>query len=106
MQNNLRFLGSNSLINSQLKINYQQKIQRAGLNNDIFSIFTGNNSSIFTNILAPYQKQNKSFDNYIISLADQLVFTAGYNSLFLSYIGNSIFMDKQSMKVFNNIRKF
>lgn len=52
------------------------------------------------------KKKKKTLGNYIVSLADQLVFTTGYNSLFLSYIGNSILMDKQSMRVFNNIKKF
>lgn len=98
LQNSLFFF------NSSFLINYHQKTQKVSLDRNIFNIFTDNDSSAFTKVL--HQKKKKTLGNYIVSLADQLVFTTGYNSLFLSYIGNSILMDKQSMRVFNNIKKF
>lgn len=54
---------------------------------------------------ALFLSKNQKHTSYMISLADKLLFTQGYSSLFLGYVGNSVLSDKYLLRSFNNIKK-
>ena len=45
------------------------------------------------------------FNSSLLNLADNVLFNSGYNSFFISYIGNSMFIDKHTLIMFNSVTK-
>ena len=68
-----------------------------------YSYFLVKNPQLYAKIIN--NSNLYSYNSTLLNIADKVLFSSGYNSFFMSYIGNSMFIDKRTLIIFNSIVK-